>query len=403
MPTDNILSVTELNNYAKGKLDTDVFLSNVCVRGEISGYTERTHAYFSIKDDKSVIKVIMFKSYLDKVAFKPQNGDSVIINGKVTIHAAYGSYQINAYTLTPEGTGALQLAFERLKQSLMERGLFDEAHKVKLPEMPSRIAVITSDVGDAVHDIIRITGKRWPLAEICVLPVKVQGKNAALEIAGALRYADKHRIGDVIITGRGGGSLEDLWAFNEEAVAEAIYECRTPVISAVGHEPDVTISDYVADVRASTPSNAAERAVPDISDIKYKLLSLQQRMVKSVSSGLNAKKQILNSYAAKQCFKTPEYFLQLKYIELDRHSEKLSSLLRARITKERIKLSSAASALDAMSPLKVMGRGYSAVYGENKTLITGVEQVNKGDRITLRLIDGAIKCLVEDIDNGNEL
>ena len=261
----HIFSVTEVNELVKLLLDNEPMLQNVCVRGELSNYKmyPSGHHYFTLKDPEGAIRCVMFKGSAMKLRFRPENGMKVVVTGRVTVFPRDGAYQLYCNTMIPEGVGDLAVAFEQLKAKLYAEGLFDPAHKKPLPAYPERIAIVTSSAGAAVHDMIRILRRRYPIAKVILLPVRVQGAEAPPEIAGAIRYADKWRIGDVIITGRGGGSMEDLWAFNDERVARAIYQCETPVISAVGHEPDVTISDFVADARASTPSNAAEIAVPD--------------------------------------------------------------------------------------------------------------------------------------------
>ena len=259
----HIFTVTEVNELVKLLLDQEPMLSSICVRGEISNYKmyPSGHHYFSLKDQTGAIRCVMFKGQAMRLRFRPENGMKVLAVGRVSVFPRDGAYQLYCESLTPEGAGDLSVAFEQLKEKLYREGLFDSEHKKPLPKFPNRIAVVTSAAGAAVHDMIRILRRRYPLAKVILLPVRVQGAEAPAEIAGAIRYADQWKIGDVIITGRGGGSMEDLWAFNDERVARAIYACETPVISAVGHEPDVTISDFVADARASTPSNAAEIAV----------------------------------------------------------------------------------------------------------------------------------------------
>ena len=259
------LTVTELNNAIKTLLDSEPMLADVCVRGELSNYKiyPSGHHYFTLKDAESSLKCVMFKGSASRLRFRPESGMGVTAFGRVTVYPRDGAYQLYCTALQPEGMGDLQVAFEQLKAKLSAEGLFDREHKKPLPAFPERIAIITSSAGAAVHDMIRILGHRWPMTKVLLLPVRVQGAEAPPEIAGAIRYANEFHVADLIITGRGGGSIEDLWAFNDERVARAIYASRLPVISAVGHEPDVTISDYVADRRASTPSNAAEIAVQD--------------------------------------------------------------------------------------------------------------------------------------------
>ncbi len=283
-PLNNIFSVTELNNRIKDLFELDPVLLNVCVRGELSNYKRYPsgHHYFTLKDSGSSVRCVMFRSYAERLRFLPENGMSVLAFGRVSVYPRDGAYQLYCSRIEPEGSGDLQIAFEQLKAKLEKEGLFDDSHKRALPKYPGKIAVITSEAGAAVHDIINILDRRWPLSEVLVLPVKVQGEEAPAEIAAALRYANGYKVADLIITGRGGGSAEDLWAFNDERVARAIFDSVIPVISAVGHEPDVTISDYVADRRASTPSNAAETAVPDQRDIRVYLKSLGSAAARSL-------------------------------------------------------------------------------------------------------------------------
>jgi exodeoxyribonuclease VII large subunit len=276
---NNVLTVTQLNSRIKLLIDCDPVLSEVCVRGELSNYKvyPSGHHYFTLKDADSSLRCVMFKGNASKLRFRPESGMSVTAFGRVSVYPRDGAYQLYVSDLIPEGAGDLQVAFEQLKAKLESEGLFDSGHKKPLPQFPDKIAVITSSAGAAVHDMIRILGARWPMSEVILLPVRVQGAEAPAEIAGAIKYASKYKVADVIITGRGGGSIEDLWAFNDERVARAIYASELPVISAVGHEPDVTISDYVADRRASTPSNAAEIAVPDCAEMLEYLDNLNIR------------------------------------------------------------------------------------------------------------------------------
>ena len=299
---NHIFTVTEVNNLVKRLLDNEPMLQNVCVRGELSNYKmyPSGHHYFTLKDPEGAIRCVMFKGSAMKLRFRPENGMKVVVTGRVTVFPRDGAYQLYCNTMIPEGVGDLAVAFEQLKAKLYAEGLFDPAHKKPLPAYPEKIAIVTSSAGAAVHDMIRILRRRYPIAKVILLPVRVQGAEAPPEIAGAIRYADKWKIGDVIITGRGGGSMEDLWAFNDERVARAIYACETPVISAVGHEPDVTISDFVADARASTPSNAAEIAVPDQVELLRWLRGAEERMEQSETARLDTLRQRLKTLASKR-------------------------------------------------------------------------------------------------------
>ena len=351
-----VLSVTQLNEHIRALLDADGLLSDVCVRGELSNYKiyPSGHHYFTLKDSESSLRCVMFKSSASRLRFRPENGMSVTVFGRVSVYPRDGAYQLYCTGIMPEGVGDLQIAFEQLKQKLASEGLFDPAHKKPLPPFPAKIAIITSSAGAAVHDMIRILGHRWPMTKIILLPVRVQGVEAPPEIAGAIRYANEFQIADLIITGRGGGSIEDLWAFNDERVARAIYDSRIPVISAVGHEPDVTISDYVADRRASTPSNAAEIAVPDQNEI-MELLRSGQAMHKQIAQ----LKERLNGFRQKRVLTDPSAGIDNRRISLDYSRDRLCAAQDRILAAKRQQYVRLASALDAMSPLRVLSRGYA--------------------------------------------
>lgn len=310
----HIFSVTELNQTIKDLLDATPKLQNLYVRGELSNYKvyPSGHHYFTLKDKEGALRCVMFRGQASKLRFRPDNGMKVILQGRVTVFARDGAYQLYCNAITPEGTGDLAVAFEQLKAKLYTEGLFDPAHKKPLPRYPEKIAIITSSAGAAVHDIIRILNRRYPLAKVILLPVRVQGAEAPPEIVGAIRYANRWKIGDVIITGRGGGSIEDLWAFNDERVARAIYESELPVISAVGHEPDITIADFVADARASTPSNAAEIAVPDQLELQRWLRNSSIRIEQAQTARLTALRQHLNTLASTRVMQNHLSYIQDK-------------------------------------------------------------------------------------------
>ena len=321
----NAFSVTELNTRIAGLLDADPVLSHVSVRGELSNYKiyPSGHHYFTLKDSGSTLSCVMFKSSASKLRFRPESGMSVVVTGRVQVYNRDGKYQLNCVQIIPEGTGDLQIAFEQLKAKLGAEGLFDPQFKKPIPVIPQRIAVITSSAGAAVHDIIRILRRRWPMSKVLLLPVRVQGVEAPPEIVGAIRYCNNYDIADVMIVGRGGGSMEDLWAFNDERVARAIFASRIPVISAVGHEPDVTISDYVADARASTPSNAAEIAVPDQAEERDMLLGTQIRLSQSMQRILDGNRKHLNDLAGRRVMTTPSVYIDTKRMDLDRVRDRL--------------------------------------------------------------------------------
>lgn len=379
----------------------DPALADVCVRGELSNYKiyPSGHHYFTLKDSESSIRCVMFKSSASKLRFRPESGMGVTAFGRVSVYPRDGAYQLYCSGLMPEGTGDLQVAFEQLKKKLDEEGLFDRTHKKPLPRYPERIAIITSSAGAAVHDIIRILGHRWPLTKVLLLPVRVQGTEAPPEIVGAIRYANEFKVADVIITGRGGGSIEDLWAFNDERVARAIYASEIPVISAVGHEPDVTISDYVADVRASTPSNAAELAVPDINEFSEGLHSYEIRSRQAMAKRLAALRTKLDSISGKRVMQDPAASIDNRRIELDRSRDRLVSAQEHILSEKKHEFVRLTAALDAMSPLKVLSRGYSITTGSGGKNIKSVNEIHAGDKLTVRLADGTAGCTVDNVEH----
>jgi exodeoxyribonuclease VII large subunit len=393
------LTVTELNMRIKGLLDMDPMLADVCVRGELSNYKiyPSGHHYFTLKDSESSLRCVMFKGSAAHLRFRPESGMSVTAFGRIAVFPRDGAYQLYCTGLMPEGTGDLQVAFEQLKKKLSDEGLFDEAHKKPLPLFPQRIAIITSSAGAAVHDMIRILSHRWPMSKLLLLPVRVQGAEAPAEIVGALRYANRHALADLIITGRGGGSIEDLWAFNDERVARAIYDSEIPVISAVGHEPDVTISDYVADRRASTPSNAAEIAVPDASEQRQTLSSFSIRSAQAMDKRLKQMRSETENLRSRRVLRDAGAYLDDRRIELDRLRDKLCASMESELggkKREQVRL---AAGLDAMSPLRVLTRGYAVASDENGEIVTSTKMIRKGSRLHLRLSDGGADCRVESI------
>ena len=393
----HIFSVTEVNHLVKLLLDNEPMLQNVAVRGELSNYKiyPSGHHYFTLKDAEGALRCVMFKGQAGRLRFRPENGMKVVVTGRVTVFPRDGAYQLYCNTLTPEGVGDLAVAFEQLKAKLYEEGLFDHAHKKPLPAYPRRIAVITSSAGAAVHDMIRILRRRYPLAKVILLPVRVQGAEAPPEIVGAIRYANKWKIGDVIITGRGGGSMEDLWAFNDERVARAIYKSEIPVISAVGHEPDVTISDFVADARASTPSNAAEIAVPDQVELRRFLRDCEERLAQSETARLEMLRKHLDALAAKRVLRDQMAYVQDKGMELLHLQQRLGDLTGAQIAWKKQRFAALAASVDAMSPLKVLGRGYAMAQTAGGEIIKAAEDVEIGEHITVKLGRGALACTVD--------
>lgn len=398
------LSVSELNARIKGLIESDPVLGSVYVRGELSNYKvyPSGHHYFTLKDAESSLRCVMFRSAASKLRFRPESGMRVTAWGRVAVYPRDGAYQLYCEGLMPEGAGDLQVAYEQLKAKLADEGLFDPAHKKPIPRYPERIAVITSSAGAAVHDIIRVLRKRWPVAKVVLLPVRVQGVEAPPEIAGALRYANKYRVADVIITGRGGGSIEDLWAFNDERVARAIYASELPVISAVGHEPDVTIADFVADLRAATPSNAAELVAPDMSELRDALRSAAARLDQAVDRSLSQRRAALTELSSRRVMQSPTGFIDQRRLELDSIRLRLDAAATGRLNRERQEFARLAAKLDALSPLKVLGRGYSIALDAEGRAVREAAQLKAGDKLDLRLSRGGAKCLVESVYGGED-
>ena len=392
----NVYTVSQVNQHIKNLLDRDRALTALYVQGEISNYKAYPsgHHYFSLKDGEGAIRCVMFKREAISLRFRPENGMKVIAFGRVAVFPRDGQYQLYCSTLTPEGVGDLHLAFEQLKQTLYAEGLFDPAHKKPIPQYPRRIALITSSAGAAVRDMVRILGARWPMAEVFILPVRVQGAEAPGELCAALAWANRYRVADLIITGRGGGSMEDLWAFNDENVARTIYHSDIPVISAVGHEPDVTIADFVADLRASTPSNAAELAVPDQNDVAVQLRQMAGRMAQAMGRRLETARRELDQAARCRALQDPMTYVDDKRMVLDYQREKLAAGLTASLSRERERFAALASKLDALSPLKVLARGYAIPRKEDGGVVRSTADVASGDTLRLRVADGEISCQV---------
>jgi len=393
----SVLTPSQVGQYIKGMMDRDRLLSGLLVRGEISNYKlyPSGHHYFTLKDGEGALRCVMFRGDASGLRFRPQNGMQVIAAGRITVFPRDGQYQMYCTRLTPEGVGDLHLAFEQLKEKLLREGLFDQSRKKPIPPFPKTIALITSPAGAAVRDMLRILNARWPMAQVKVLPVRVQGEGAAEEIAAAIRWANWQQVADLIITGRGGGSMEDLWAFNEEVVARAIYHSEIPVISAVGHQPDVTISDFVADLRAATPSNAAELAVRDQEGVYSLLESWQGRMTQAMEQRLGRYRRELDRMANSRAMTEPASYFQTKRLLLDYQSSRLTHGMERTLSGQRERLGRAAAALDAMSPLKVLGRGYAIAQTEGGRVLSSVEDAAPGDRFSLRLSDGTLDCRVE--------
>ena len=393
---EKVLSVSQINEYIRGKMDTDPLLFSVAVRGEISNYKTYPsgHHYFTIKDDGAALKCVMFRSNATQLKFRPDNGMQVIAMGRISVYPRDGAYQLYCTAMVMDGVGDLYAAFEQLKAKLSEKGLFDPTHKKQLPQYPGVIGIVTSSAGAAIHDMIRILKKRYPLTIVKLLPVRVQGAEAPAEIAGAIRYANYHKLADVLIVGRGGGSIEDLWAFNEEIVADAIYDSTIPVISAVGHEPDVTISDFVADLRAATPSNAAELVVPDQDALRQTMDAMLSSMLNSVQRKLKASRQQLNAIASNTILRNPGKYIELKRNHLMLSATKLHSISERSVRLRKEHFISLTAKLDAMSPLKVLTRGYCVAQTANGKILRSISQVSVNDLISITLEDGRIQAQI---------
>ena len=414
------LTVSELNAYMKALVDGDDFLGAVAVRGELSNYKiyPSGHHYFTLKDKESSLKCVMFRSAAGKLRFRPESGMGVTAYGRISVYPRDGAYQLYCEALVPEGFGDLQIAYEQLKAKLEAEGLFDKAHKKPIPRYPERICVITSSAGAAVHDIIRVLRRRWPLGKILLLPVRVQGVEAPGEIAAALRYASAHKLADVVITGRGGGSIEDLWAFNDERVARAIYDCEIPVISAVGHEPDVTIADYVADLRAATPSNAAELAAPDATELMLAIDTAMRRLTNATVKLIARDRTQLEALSSRSVLRSATGFVDRQRASLENMrvrliaaggfidtgrsgtqalASRLNAAMDARIAAKKNEYARLGAKLDALSPLKVLSRGYAIALDGSGVALKDSQQVKIGDKLTVRLESGALGCKVEEI------
>lgn len=398
-----VLTVLELNRYIKAMVEKDHLLANVWVKGEISNFKAAAsgHYYFTLKDDRSCLKVVMFRSRSRSVPFRPENGMAVIVRGYVSVYERDGAYQLYAEGMDPDGTGALYLAFEQLKKRLQSEGLFDQKHKKPLPLLPRRIGIVTSPTGAAIRDMIKIIGRRWPGREIILVPVLVQGEGAPPDVARGIQLVNRFGEVDLIIVGRGGGSLEELWAFNTEIVARSIFNSKVPVISAVGHETDVTIADFVADARAATPSAAAEMAVPDQKEMGRYILSLRTRLVRALVGKIEKCRRRLSSCLASQAFARPvDTICGARQQALDFLSHRLLQGVRSTVECEKGRLAVLAGRLQTLSPLATLARGYSICASvDGKHVVSDVDSINIGERMSVRLHRGILQCLVEDKNN----
>ena len=392
-----VFSVTQVNDYIRTKMEADPKLGAVAVKGEISNYKlyPSGHHYFTLKDEGGALKCVMFKGNAMRLRFRPENGMQVIAMGKISVYPRDGAYQLYCSAMAMDGIGDLYAAFEQLKKKLAAQGLFDPTHKKPIPQYPGVIGIVTSSAGAAVHDMLRILRKRYPLTSVRLFPVRVQGAEAPAEIAGAIAYANHFQLADLLIVGRGGGSMEDLWAFNDERVAHAIYESRIPVISAVGHEPDVTISDYVADLRAATPSNAAELAVPDQDALRQNLDSYATAMSTDLTRQLKTAKQRYGLLISSPVLRGPDAYLEQRHKGLELLKNRLTAAQNQLVSKRKQGFVSLTSKLDAMSPLKVLTRGYAMVQKADGTVVRSAKQISSGDHITVTVSDGSFTAVCE--------
>ncbi len=393
---DMAITVSDLNKYMKEKIAEDEYLNNILIKGEISNFKNHYtgHMYFTLKDEKSLIKCIMFKSYATKLTFMPKDGMKVMILGSVSVFERDGVYQIYARAMEEDGLGDLYTKYQELKKRLEQQGLFEEEHKMKIPMMPRVIGVLTSQTSSVIRDIINVSTRRNPNVYIRLLPVPVQGEGAAEKISNGIEYMNKNKLADVLILARGGGSLEDLWPFNEEIVAHSIYNSEIPIISAVGHETDFTIADFVADLRAPTPSAAAELAVPDIYEVKRKIETYQDRLRNSLIKKLELMNLRYEKCMSSSVFKEPLRKINDNYIKLDNCIKQIENSIKVKHEKEKTKYIELIAKLDALSPLKTLYRGYSITEKNNK-VIKSKEELKTNDLIEIRFIDGKKEAIVK--------
>jgi exodeoxyribonuclease VII large subunit len=399
---ERVISVSELNEYVKMLIDNDEILAHLCVRGEISNFTNhRTgHFYLTLKDEGSLIKAVMFRGYASKLKFLPENGMKVIVRGRVSAFVRDGQYQIYIESMEPDGIGALYIAYEQLKRKLTAEGLFDRTKKKPIPKIPTRIGIITSPTGAAVRDIINILGRRFPLCRPVLYPSLVQGDGAPANIIAGIDYFNETKSADVLIVGRGGGSIEDLWAFNDEALCRRVASSEIPIISAVGHETDFTLCDFAASVRAPTPSAAAELAVPESAELARKIGNVQTRMELLCTQKIKLSRERLARLASSRALTSPMNLIDDKRMALGVTEEKLFARMEKILERKKAMLGASAAKLDALNPLSVVARGYSAVFADDGKLIKSVEQTKVGQTVSFMLTDGKISAEVKTVEQN---
>ncbi|MBQ6702530.1 MAG: exodeoxyribonuclease VII large subunit [Clostridia bacterium] len=402
--TRRIITVSQLNEYIKAVIEGQPALRSLFIKGEISNFTNHYktgHFYFTLKDENSLVRCIMFKGYSEKLKFVPENGMKVILHGKVSAYPKDGQYQVYADNMEPDGIGALYIAYEQLKAKLEKEGLFDQSKKKQLPKIPKRVGIITSPTGAAIRDIINVLGRRFPYAEGVLFPALVQGEGAPMQLIEGMRYFNSQKNVDVIIIGRGGGSIEDLWAFNNEQLAREIYASKIPVISAVGHETDFTICDFVADKRAPTPSAAAELAVPETMELKQKILNIIGRMDMLIMHNIKNKRQRLMELGGKRVLNTPDFIVDDRRFQLMNLDARMESGMKYTTSLKKELFARYTSKLEALNPMSVISRGYSAVFSDDGKLIKSVDQVEIGDRFNFKTVDGSVSAEVKGkVKNG---
>lgn len=388
-----VATVSQINGYVKKILDHNIILNNVWIKGEISNFKHHYsgHMYITLKDEGGVLKAVMFRSAAQTLSFEPSDGMKVLARGRVSVYEAGGSYQLYIEEMIPDGVGELYIAYEQLKKQLGEEGLFDEVHKKPIPEFPKKIGVVTASTGAAVRDIINVITRRYPMAEIIIYPAQVQGVGAAQSIVNAIEYFNATEGADTLIVGRGGGSIEDLWAFNEEITARAIFASKIPIISAVGHETDFTIADFAADMRAPTPSAAAEIAVPSAIELRNRASNCQNRISQNIAKRIESSRLLLKRFK----MRTPKERVEDLNLRLDSLVRQMENSLKMKTMAGRGILAADAAKLDALSPLQTLSRGYSIPTKHDGTVIRSVKEVKPGDEFTLRLKDGNTDCIVK--------
>lgn len=396
----SVITVSALNRYVKMLLEQDEHLSPVMISGEISNFVNHYksgHLYFSLKDETALVKAVMFRTYASRLKFVPESGMKVIVRARVSLYEKDGSFQLYVEDMQPDGVGALQMAYEQLKKKLEAEGLFDAAKKQPLPRFPMRVGVITSPTGAAVRDILNVLGRRFPLANVMFVPVLVQGDGAPPQLVAALEKMNAENAADVIIIGRGGGSLEELWAFNTEPVCRAVAASRIPVISAVGHETDFTLCDFAADMRAPTPSAAAELAVPDCEDLMREIQQKSARLQVATSSGMLTRKAMFEQLRSKRALSSPMFYIEQTAMRLDYLTRAFAAKAETALSAAKNRLSANAAALDAMSPLKVLSRGYVITQNDAGDVVSTAFSVQKGDNLSLYMQDGTVLCTVNEV------